>query len=114
MKTILKIHEMKLNELTKEEIEIKKFAKKLEVLYELFNWEWVDYHIPNAEKIEENIYYLINRAIKIRMEDKTECVGVGSGGITVDIDEFDNLNIKWTLEKSLYLQLTNKLTEKKV
>ena len=96
-------------EISQEEREVKEFAKRLAVLYELFNWRWSDEDIPDEKRIEKMIYYLIKRVVSIRKEDGTSECSVGTGGITVHIDDVDNLDITWSLEKNIYIELTNKL-----
>ena len=94
--------------LTQNEEKIRAFADKLAVLYELFNWKWCD-EVPCSKKIEETIHYLIKRTKEVMEEDCENYGQVSTGGITVMIDEYDNLDIKWAKEEAIYLQLTNEL-----
>ena len=93
--------------LTHNEKQIREFADKLAILYELFNWTWRDDGVPNSKQIEEEIYRLI-KDTKERAEMDNDYSCVSTGGLTVEID-CEDLNIKWSKEKSLYLQLTNEL-----
>ena len=78
------------------EQKIMKFAKELEVLYEVFNWKWQDEETPpTADQIEEIIYELIND-----IENGQE--SVETGGLKVSATDF-GIEIEWCLTKSIYV-----------
>jgi len=89
-----------IEKITNNKKDIIKFCKKLETLYELFNWTWQD----NAESptyIE--IYNLIEELAKELEKDK-KASSVGSWWIelTFDWEEYW-LEICWRLNKTIYL-----------
>ena len=89
------------------ETNIKKFAEKLELVYELFNWRWSDLpRTPTAKEIEETIWELIEGVSK----KKVECHS--TGGLSVCKEENGSFEISWVLEKTIYLNQIE-ITEQK-
>jgi hypothetical protein len=78
------------------EVEIEKFSKKLEVLYEFLDWHWRDNEeTPMAKEIKENIMYLLK---DMKGSDKISC-----GGITIERDEF-GYDIYFSKEFHTYIE----------
>jgi len=83
----------------KDRKQITEFSKKLEVLYEIFNWTWWDSEEPpTAEKIEEHITNLIKG-----MKKSTD--SVSCGGITIEKEDEGYYRIEWKLKESIWLDL---------
>ena len=78
---------------------IKKFAKELVPLYELFNWKWIGNldRTPNAEEIEQTIIELVNSLF-----EEEDTYYVATGGLEVSRDEKNHITIKWAIKK-IYL-----------
>jgi hypothetical protein len=80
----------------KNEKEIERFATKLEVLYEFFDWHWIDNEeTPTAKEIKENIMDLLK---DMKGSDKISC-----GGITIERDDY-GYDIYFSKEYHLWLE----------
>ena len=91
---------------TEQKKQIHEFAKQLEPLYELFNWEWANWTIsdgmececPKADNIEKTIIGLI-KELKRNKESQ-----ISTGGIAVSMNkDVGDIEVRWSLEKFLYL-----------
>lgn len=78
--------------------QVREFAEELAPLYNLFNWHWKDKpNTPTAHDIEKNILDLMNGF------NKPDYHQASSGGITVCKSDLNDVEITWSLDKTIYL-----------
>jgi len=79
--------------------EIKEFSKRLEVLYNTFNWRWCDSkNPPTVKEIEKHIIEMIKG-----LKKKTK--SISCGGITIEKEESGQYRIEWRLTEQIWLNL---------
>ena len=63
------------------------FAKKIAPIYKLLDWNWCDLeNPPDEDQIYDHIVEYVNKLT-------TKIISIGSGGITVSIDDTDGIGI---------------------
>lgn len=78
--------------------EIRRFSRKLSVLYDFFSWTWRDnVSSPTPLEIEKTILRLIGN---IR---KHNTYASSTGGLHVEKDEDGRISITWSKDETLYL-----------
>ena len=81
----------------REEKEVREFAEKLAVYYDLFNWRWGwEGEVPDAGQIYRHIRDQY-RDLKNNQADSISC-----GGITVTKDD-GCVEVSWDLSKKIWL-----------